>query len=56
MHPFTLLDAEREIRKCGRYAFRDEPKVAELFADMLGSSGGKGPGGGGGGGGPPPAT
>ncbi|MBL8677581.1 MAG: hypothetical protein JNK05_00330 [Myxococcales bacterium] len=37
---FYLLDAEREIRKCGRYAFSEEPKLAELFADPFGSSGG----------------
>lgn len=32
---FYLLDAEREIRACGKHAFRKEPSVAGLFADML---------------------
>jgi hypothetical protein len=32
---FYLLEAEREIRACGKHAFRKEPKVATLFADLL---------------------
>lgn len=32
---FYLLEAEREIRECGRHAFRNRPTIAELFADSL---------------------
>jgi hypothetical protein len=55
---FHLLAAEREIRECGRFAFRKRPDLAEVFADVLGSKKGGGGGGGGapgGGGGGPPA-
>lgn len=54
---FHLLAAEREIRECGRFAFRKRPDLAEVFVDVLGSKkgGGGGAAGGapGGGGGPP---
>jgi hypothetical protein len=32
---FYVLEAEREIRACGKHAFRKQPKVAELFSDVL---------------------
>lgn len=53
---FHLLASEREIRECGRHAFRSRPELAELFADVLGARKGGGKGGSGGGGGAPPAT